>query len=651
MRWLVRAAMSLMVLIVLLGGMVILMPKDAVLTLAANRFAETTGRKIQIGSGAKVALWPVLGVSAGPVSISNADWGSEPQMLTADRISIGLDVAAALSGHLQITEISLTRPDLLLERTRDGKVNWEFAPPSDAPQGAATGPDRKITLGSMTISDGRLRFRDGGAKDAFTLAKIEAATAIPDFAGPVQIAGSAEYRGQTIDAEAGVDALSRFLEGEPVALDLALKTGGNTLTFKGKAGTAPTTAEGTLNLSVNDRETLGRLTGAALPDLPQGFGALSLAAKGQVTLRPDGTVRLSDAEILADDRTWQVDGTWEPGQSRPRLVATVAVDALTLGASGGGSGTGGGEGWSTDKIDGSALGLLDAEVTLTAGSIRAGGLGLGPTRARLTLDNARAVIGIDEAEVYGGTLAGKIVVNARKGLSSSAALQLDGADLQPLLTDVAGTARLAGKAHATIDLLASGQTLAALMRNLSGTVALRMGKGELVGFDVVGMLRTMDPGYVGEGRKTLFSALTISAAIKDGVAKSDDLALTGDVFAATGKGQVNIGERRVNYRLLPSLTISQSQTQPLTVPVLISGPWGQPNVRLDLEWLASERARTERRRAEEAAKTRLEELARQKLGVERNGDESLEDAARRRAQEAVAAEAERLLRGALGGSN
>ncbi|MFZ0098101.1 MAG: AsmA family protein, partial [Gemmobacter sp.] len=91
MRWLVRAAMSLMVLVVLLGGMVILMPKDAVLNLAANRFAEATGRKIQIGSGAKVALWPVLGVSAGPVSISNADWGSEPQMLTADRISIGLD--------------------------------------------------------------------------------------------------------------------------------------------------------------------------------------------------------------------------------------------------------------------------------------------------------------------------------------------------------------------------------------------------------------------------------------------------------------------------------------------------------------------------------------------------------------------------------
>jgi AsmA protein len=644
-----------MVLVVLLGGMVILMPKDAVLNLAANRFAEATGRKIQIGSGAKVALWPVLGVSAGPVTISNADWGSEPQMLTADRISIGLDVAAALSGHLQITEISLTRPDLLLERTRDGKVNWEFAPPAETSDGAATAPDRRITLGSMTISDGRLRFRDSGAKDAFTLEKIEAATAIPDFAGPVQIAGSVEYRGQTIDAEAGVDALSRFLEGEPVALDLALKTGGNTLTFKGKAGTAPTTAEGALNLSVNDREALGRLAGAALPDLPQGFGARSLAAKGQVTLRPDGTVRLRDAEILADDRTWQVDGTWEPGQSRPRLVATVAVDALTLGASGGGSGagsdTGPDEGWSTDKIDGSALGLMDAEVTLTAGSIRAGGLGLGPTRARLTLDNARAVIGIDEAEVYGGTLAGKIVVNARKGLSSSAALQLDGADLQPLLTDVAGTARLAGKAHATIDLLASGQTLAALMRNMSGTVALRMGKGELVGFDVVGMLRTMDPGYVGEGRKTLFSALTISAAIKGGVAKSDDLVLTGDVFAATGKGQVDIGERRVNYRLLPSLTISQSQTQPLTVPVLISGPWGHPNVRLDLEWLASERARTERRRAEEAAKTRLEELARQKLGVERNGDESLEDAARRRAQEAVAAEAERLLRDALGGSN
>ena len=57
MRWLVRALASLVMLLLMLGIMVVLMPKDGVLDLAAQRFEAATGRKLEIGSGAKVTLW------------------------------------------------------------------------------------------------------------------------------------------------------------------------------------------------------------------------------------------------------------------------------------------------------------------------------------------------------------------------------------------------------------------------------------------------------------------------------------------------------------------------------------------------------------------------------------------------------------------
>ena len=79
------------------------------------------------------------------------------------------------------------------------------------------------------------------------------------------------------------------------------------------------------------------------------------------------------------------------------------------------------------------------------------------------------------------------------------------------------------------------------------------------------------------------------------------------------------------------------------VPVLIKGPWAAPKVRLDLEWLASERAKAEAARAEKLAKERLEALAAEKLGVQPNAGETLEDAAKRRAKEAAGAEAGRIL--------
>lgn len=650
MRWLIRAGMSLVVLVVLLGGMVILMPKDKVLELAANRFAEATGRKISIGGGAKVALWPVLGVSAGPVRLSNADWGAEPDMLTADSMAVGLDVAALLSGQLQITEISLTRPELLLEKAADGRANWIIdAPQAEEQATAGPGQTQGFTLGSAVIRDGRLRYREAGAE--LVLDEVNLATAIPDLAGPVTVTGAALYNGQPVKFSAGVAALAAFLEGEAATLDLSVTAGDNRLAFKGTASSAPQAVDGALDLAIGDHAALATLAGRPLPELPEGFGARSLAAKGKVKLGADDVLRLSGMEVLADDRTWQVDASWHPRKPRGKLVAKLATDSLVLpGGESTDGGTGnGGSGWSDDPFDASALDVLDAEVDLAAGALQLGGLRLGPTTLRLTLDNARAVANIAKAEAYGGTLAGTLVANARKGLSASADLTLAGLDLQGLLTDTLGSARMAGKADLRVKLLGSGQSQAAMMRSLSGTAALTMGAGELVGFDVAGMLRTMDPGYVGDGRKTIFSTLSVSTTLKDGVAHSDDLALQGKLFAAGGKGRVDLGGQTVDYRLLPSLTVGGDTASAITVPVLISGPWADPKVRLDLEWLASERAKEERTRAEAATKARLEELAQDKLGVERQEGESLEDAAKRRAKEALEAEAGRLLE-SLGGN-
>lgn len=651
MRWLIRAGMSLVVLVVLLGGMVILMPKDRVLELAANRFAEATGRRISIGSGAKVALWPVLGVKAGPVKLSNADWGTEPEMLTAESMAVGLDVAALLSGQLQITEISLTRPELLLERHADGRVNWaiDASAGGGEAQAADADPTQGFTLGSAVIRDGRLRYREAGS--VLTFDAVNLATTIPDFAGPVRLTGAALYNGQPVDFSLGVAALAGFLKGEAVTLDLSMTAGDNRLAFKGTAGSAPRAIDGAVDLAIGDHAALAKLAGRPLPELPDEFGARSLAAKGKVRLGADKVLRLRGMEILADDRTWTLDASWQPRKPRGKLVAQVAIDTLALpgGATAGGGATGDGAAWSNAPIDASALGALDAEIDLTAGALQLGGLRLGPTTARLVVDNARAVANIAEAEAYGGTLKGAVVVNARKGLSASADLTLTGLDLQGLLTDTLGSARMAGKADLRVKLLGSGKSQAALMRSLTGEAALTMGQGELVGFDVAGMLRTMDPGYVGEGRKTIFQALSVSTTVTDGVAQSDDLTLKGKLFSAGGTGRVDLGGQTVDYRLLPSLTVQGDAAGAITVPVLISGPWAKPKVRLDLEWLASERAKAERSRAEAAAKARLEELAQDKLGVERQEGESLEDAAKRHAQEALEEEAGRLLE-SLGGN-
>ena len=645
MRWLVRALASLVMLLLMLGIMVVLMPKDGVLDLAAQRFEAATGRKLEIGSGAKVTLWPVLGVSAGPVRLANAPWGSAPDMLVAERIDIGLDPLGLLDGELHITAVELAAPRLLLERDAQGAVNWQMAGGTEE-AGAAAGDAASVafSLGALRLRDGEVRFLDAGQGQDVTLTGIDLATAIPDLAGPVSLTGSALLRGQPLELRADLGHLADALAGRMTDLALSLTSGGNSAAFTGRARLAPLMAEGSATLALTDRPGLAALAGRDLPELPQGFGAESLTLEAGLTYTPERSLHLRGAEIVSDGRSLAAEIDWLPGKSRPRLVARLTTETLALPGSGAAAGSAAGhgagngaDGWPTETLDLSALRKLDAEVALVAQSVQIGAAHLGPTRARLNLDDARAVLTLTEAEAWGGKLAGLMVVNARKGLSASVDLTLAEADMQAALAEMLGTPHLTGRGSVRVKLLGVGASVDAMMRSLKGEAGLSLTKGEIAGFDLGGMLRTMDPGYVGSGRQTLFDSLSVTAQIEGGVLRSEDLALVAEHFGAGGTGTVDLGARAVDYRLLPRLA------QGGVVPVLIKGPWAAPKVRLDLEWLASERAKAEAARAEKLAKERLEALAAEKLGVQRREGETLEDAAKRRAKEAAGAEAGRIL--------
>jgi len=645
MRWLIRALASLVVLVLLLGLMVVLMPKDAVLDLAARKFTEATGRQLQIGRGAKVAIWPVLGVSAGPVRLANAGWGSEPDMLVADRIDIGLDPLALLDGRIVIRRVELARPELLLERGVDGRGNWLIRAPGPADAAEPSGEAPDVTLGDIQIRDGRLRFVDhGDPTRAVDLTALDLALLLPGGETPARISAKALLAGQPLSVQAESGTLPELLAGRSGDLDLAVTAGGNSLRFAGRAGLSPAMAEGQIDTRLTDRPALAALSGHALPALPEGLGARGIALKGALTLTPEGSLHLREAALEADETRLSLDLDLTPGTDRPRLVARLGAEALRLPRPpDGGDGGAAPAGWSDAPIDLSGLHALDAEIALTTRALSLGDLGFGPVKARAGLEAGRMVVDLTEAALHGGSARGQIVVNARKGLSASADLTLSGIDLQALLTEIAGTARLAGDGDLRLKLLASGPSQAALIQSLKGSVGVVLGKGEVLGLDIAGMLRTMDPGYVGEGRKTIFDGLSVTGQIDKGILRSEDLAISDNLFHAGGRGTVDLGARTVDYRLLPRLAPKADGSGGLEVPVLIKGPWAAPKVRLDLEWLARERAKAEAARAEALAKQRLEELAQDKLGVAPQGTESLEDAAKRRAREAVEAETGRIL--------
>ena len=76
MRWLFRVLGALLLAAFLGVGLLALIPSERVAQAAATEFQRLTGRKLVIEGGVSPRLWPVLGVTTGPVQIANADWAA-----------------------------------------------------------------------------------------------------------------------------------------------------------------------------------------------------------------------------------------------------------------------------------------------------------------------------------------------------------------------------------------------------------------------------------------------------------------------------------------------------------------------------------------------------------------------------------------------
>jgi len=666
-------------LVVVLVGLVYLIPSEKVASLATAQFFKTTGRVVTIEGKVKPTVWPVLGVKTGFVRVANADWSREGPMLEAQGLAIGVDMASLFGGDIKVTKIEVLEPQIILERRKDGVGNWEIVQAAAPEQGGTAAPlsesstspadaiaqARRITLDYGALKDGSVLFVDHGTGARFTLRNITAEVSVPDYSGPATLSLSGLKDGVKVAVAGKVARFDQFALGKLGDGDWRADIGGSTFTFKGRMGMMPLVAEGELVADLSDLASVAALAGQATPALPQGFGADIRKLSGQMTLTNAGSLHLRDGAIELNSNRLAGDFDLTFDRARPKLRAKIMAGALNFASVAGGVAAqpvaGGATsnsvtsaaGWSRAPIDVSALAALDAAVTLSADSIDMGLARLGRTRLLITLDRARMVIEARELQAYGGNLAGSFVVNGRGGLSVGGDLKATGVAMQPFLQAVAKFDRLIGSGDMSVKFLGVGNTMAAIMASLTGSGNLKFDKGELLGLDLVGMLRTLDMGYVGEGKKTVFDAITGSFTMKDGIFRNDDLRLTAPYVSATGEGRVGIGARDLDYRLTATALAKADGSGGVTVPVIISGAWSQPKFRLDMnalidQNLAEEKAiLKEKARAEEArVKAKLEK----ELGIQRQEGENLEAAAKRRVQEALEAEAARALRRLLGGN-
>ena len=624
MKWVFRIIGALVLIVVVAVVGVLMLPADRIAGIAADQLRKVTGRQVTISGDVAMTFWPVLGVTAGQLEVGNADWAKDGAMLSTSNAAIGVDAAALLRGEIRITNIEAESPTIRLESRKDGRASWQFTDAAGSAQIATeTTPARApqpVSIQKLTITDATLIYDAEGA-DLVSYSGVDLALDWPETDGAAKLHATLRPAGQAVSIVADIGAFSQFLGGavEPVTASLA--AGQGEITLNGRAALNGSVA-GKVKIDTADTGAFLAALGAPGVALPQGLGQ-RITASADLTLTEDRMLSLRD--LVADLGGNTLRGAADVAlNGTPQVNAQLNAGALDLsGLTGGGTVAGGGSagnsgsGWPTSRIDASGLAAFNGAIALSADSIDLGALRLGASRTLLSNDRSRMVFELRDVAAYGGRFTGELVMNNRSGLSVGGAVQARGVQMNPLLRDLIGLSRFTGLGDAEVSFLGVGQTVDAIMRSLSGSGAVNVGRGSIEGIDLDALLGSYDV----KGGTTVFDSLGARFVMDKGVMRNDDLLLLLPNFNATGLGQIDLGAQTLDYTVTPK-ALRVNGGRGLAVPVRIVGPWADPQIKPDLQ------AAIDLNFAEEKAK--VEDTVKQKLADELNVSplegQSIEDA-------------------------
>ncbi|MDF3383322.1 MULTISPECIES: AsmA family protein [Sulfitobacter] len=636
MRWIIRVIGALLLIVVIMLGALFLLPGERIARIASDQLSRMTGREVSITGDVGVTLWPVLGVTAGGLEVGNADWTDKGALLTAANAAIGVDAGALLRGEIRITNIAAQSPVIRLEQRLDGRASWQF---TDSASGARleteSAPNanrRPLSIQKLTVTDATLIYDAEGA-DVLRYDGVDLALDWPERGGAADITASMAPTGQAVQLAARIEGFADFLDGGVQPLRAEVTAGGGDASFDGR-GSLDGALAGDLRVDSADTARFLASFGAGGINLPRGLGQ-SVDLRSGLTLTADRRLSLRNlaVDLGGNSLTGQADLALN---GTPRITANLRTGALDLSALSEETGetkgadsttTADAEGWSQQEINADWLAAFDGNIALSAESIDLEQLDLGPTRAVLRNERARMVFDLQDMNAYGGKVAGEFVMNNRDGLSVGGRLQAQNVQMRDLLEDAAGVTRFTGAGDADLSFLGVGQSIDAIMRSLSGSGALTMGRGTIAGIDLDALLGSVDA----EGGSTVFDSVEATFEIAKGVLRNDDLLMLLPNFNATGAGQVDLGAQRLDYTVTPKALRVNASRGGLAVPVRIRGPWADPEIKADLRAAIDLNFAEEKQRAEDVVRQKIQE----ELNIAPDDNRSTEDIVKDELENAV----------------
>ncbi len=244
---------------------------------------------------------------------------------------------------------------------------------------------------------------------------------------------------------------------------------------------------------------------------------------------------------------------------------------------------------------------IDGQLTLDKLKIN----GLSMEDVQLSLNANKGLIKTQQSAkaFYQGTYSGSLNVDARNPKPIVALNEkISQVQIEPLLKDFKGEAKMSGVIDASAQLQGQGNNTAELKSSLNGNLSFKFKDTVVKGFNLQNMIDNAkalikEPAATANNKneQTLFSEISGTATINNGLVQNNDLVATAAKIHINGKGNANLNTEKLDYKLNTRIVKEKAtatepeQVNDTPINISVAGTFSKPTYTLDVAALLTDK--------------------------------------------------------------
>ncbi len=271
---------------------------------------SATGRSLSIDGEFELKIGTSIDLAAHDISFANAEWGTRPEMVTADRLFVQLKLLPLVKGVLDFA-VEVDTPDILIETNTEGTGNWVF----DTAREAVEQPGQEITdseaeggslalpvkpyIRNLEIKDLVFAFNDS-VNETTHEAAVEQLRIFVD-GSDIPLTLKAAYQGAPVELGGSLGNIEQWHNNQETPVSLKGRLNEAAISIDGSAGPLLPRPKTRLDIAVtaDNVSTFGGFAGMELPSLQGLDVSLTLAAADGLLATEDVKLTLNDPRLLA----------------------------------------------------------------------------------------------------------------------------------------------------------------------------------------------------------------------------------------------------------------------------------------------------------------------------------------------------------------